>query len=71
LKGGIKMHIRTIEDDFEYQMERIITDFKKRFELEGLDAEELQDKIWKDHAEEFGRAVLERCVEYSGDELFE
>ena len=59
MKGGIKMHIRTIEDDFEYQMERIITDFKKRFELEGLDAEE------------FGRAVLERCVEYSGDELFE
>lgn len=65
------MHIRTIEDDFEYQMKRVITDFKKRFDLENLNAEELQDKIWEEHAEEFGRAVLERCGEYSGDELFE
>ena len=65
------MYIRTIESEFDYQMERIISKFKKDYELEELNAEELQDKIWTDLAKEFGREVLEACNNYSGDELFE
>ena len=45
--------------------------FVKDYELEGLSAEELQDKIWSEYAEEFGRAVLQDMNDFSGDELFE
>ena len=65
------MDIRTIESDFEYQMSKIVKKFKKDYDLEGLDAEELQDKIWKDLAAEFGKEVLQACNDFSGDELFE
>jgi len=65
------MHIRTIEEDFDYQMGKVIKKFKRNFGLEGLNAEEVQDRIWEEYAEEFGKAVLDACAEYSGDELFE
>ena len=71
-----QMAIQTIEQDFEYQMKRLITKFKKDNELEELDAEELQEKLWGKQGEknyltiEFARAVLEMCNNYSGDELF-
>jgi len=63
--------IRTIEGLFEYQMREVIEKFKKTYELEDLTAEELQDKIWKDYPAEFGKMVLEKTIDYSGDELFE
>jgi len=72
-----QMAIQTIEQDFEYQMKRLITKFKKDNELEELDAEELQEKLWGKQGEknyltiEFARAVLEMCNNYSGDELFD
>ena len=66
------MHIHTIEEDYEYRMKEIIEKFVKQYdELQDLDAEELQDKIWTDYAKEFGHAVLEDMFEFSGDELFE
>ena len=66
------MHIPTIEEDYEYRMKRIVENFVKQYnELQGIDAEELQDKIWNDYAKEFGHAVLEDISEFSGDELFE
>ncbi|MFA7157398.1 MAG: hypothetical protein WC123_06900 [Bacilli bacterium] len=71
------MRIHTIEQDFEYQMERLMTNFKKDNDLEELDAEDLQEKLWGKQGEknlltiEFARAVLEMCSNYSGDELFE
>lgn len=66
------MHITTIEEDYTYRMERLMEKFVAQYEeLQGLDAEELQDKIWNDYAKEFGHAVLEDMSEFSGDELFE
>lgn len=66
------MHIHTIEEDYEYRMKEIMEKFVKQYdELQGLDAEELQDKIWNEYAKEFGHAVLEDMFEFSGDELFE
>jgi len=62
----------TIEDSFEYQMKKIITEIKKDFpELSTLDSEVLQDKLWSGQfAVEFARKVLDACYDYSGDELF-
>lgn len=67
------MHIRTIEEDFEYQMKGVITKFRKDYNLKDLDAEEFQEKVWKDKnlSVQFGRAIIEACNDYSGDELFE
>ena len=71
------MAIHTIEKDFEYQMERLMTEYKKDNNLEELDAEELQEKLWGKQGKknyltiEFARAVLEMMSNYSGDELFE
>lgn len=39
------MAIHTIEQDFDYQMKRLMTKFKKDNDLEELDAEELQEKL--------------------------
>ena len=72
-----RMAIHTIEQDFDYQMEGLMTKFKKDNNLEELDAEELQEKLWGKQGEknyltiEFARAVLEMMSNYSGDELFE
>lgn len=66
------MRIHTIEENFEYQMKQIVKEMKRQYEdLAELDAEELQDEIWKNYSKEFGRMVMERCNEYSGDEIFE
>ena len=65
------MHIPTIEEDYEYRMENIMQKFVKDYDLEGLTAEELQDKLWSEYAEEFARAVLQDMTDFSGDELFE
>ena len=45
--------------------------YVKDYELEGLSAEELQDKIWSEYAKEFAHAVLQDMNDFSGDELFE
>ena len=58
-------------NSYECRMKSIIKSFAKDYGLSGLDAEELQLKIWTDHAKEFGRAVLEDISTYSGTELFE
>ena len=66
------MHIPTIEEDYTYRMRRLMEKFVGQYEeLQGLDAEELQDKIWNDYAKEFGHMVLEDMSEFSSDELFE
>ena len=65
------MHIPTIEEDYEYRMENIMQKFVKDYDLEGLSAEELQDKLWSEYAEEFAREVLQDMTDFSGDELFE
>ena len=65
------MHIPTIEENYEYRMENIMQKFVKDYELEGLSAEELQDKIWSEYTEEFTHAVLQDMNDFSGDELFE
>ena len=65
------MHIPTIEEDYEYRMKNIVQKLVKDYELEGLSAEELQDKLWSEYAEEFAHAVLQDMNDFSGDELFE
>ena len=65
------MHIPTIEEDYEYRMKNLIEKFVRDYELEDCNAEELQDKIWSEYAEEFARAVLQDMTDFSGDELFE
>ena len=65
------MHIPTTEEDYEYRMKNIMQKFVKDYELKGLSAEELQDKIWSEYAEEFAHAVLQDMNDFSGDELFE
>lgn len=65
------MHIHTIEENYEYRMKNIIRKFVKDFELEKLNSDELQDKLWNDYSKEFAHAILEDMSEYAGDELFE
>ncbi len=65
------MHISTIEEDYEYRMKNIVRKFVKDYELERLSAEELQDKIWSEYAEEFAHAVLQDMTDFSGNDLFE
>ena len=65
------MHIHTIEENYDYRMKRLIKKFVKDYELENLNAEELQDKLWNEYSKEFAQAVLEDMQEFSSDELFE
>ena len=65
------MHIPTTEEDYEYRIKNIMQKFVKYYELEGLSAEELQDKLWYDYAEEFAHSVLQDMTDFSGNELFE
>ena len=65
------MHIPTIEEYYEYRMKNIVQKLVKDYELEGLSAEELQDKLWSEYAKEFAHAVLQDMNDFSGDELFE
>lgn len=64
------MHIPTIEENYEYRMKTIMKNFVKDYELEGLSAEELQNKIWSEYAKEFAHIVLQDMSDFSGDELF-
>lgn len=66
------MHIHTIEENFDYQMSRLIQKFKERFELEDITGEEFQEKVWSDKnlASEFGRACLE-VVNNFDEDIFE
>lgn len=65
------MRIHTIEENYDYRMKKLIKKFVKDYELENLNAEELQDKLWDAYSKEFAQAVLEDMQEFSGDELFE
>lgn len=66
------MHISTIEENYEYRIKNIMEKFVTQYkELQGLESEDLQDKIWNDYAREFGHVVMEDMSEFSGDELFE
>ena len=65
------MHIPTTEEDYEYRMKNIVQKLVKDYELEGLSAEKLQDKLWSEYAKEFAHAVLQDMSDFSGDELFE
>ena len=65
------MHIKTIEEDYEYRMKNIVRKFVKDFELEKLNSDELQEKLWNDYSKEFAHTVLEDLSEFAGDELFE
>ena len=63
--------IITQESLFEFQMKKLIKKFVKDFSLENLNPEELQNVIWTKYSNDFGQAVLELCVNFAGDELFE
>lgn len=62
-----------LEDTFEYQIKRIVKEIREENELEDLSSEQLQDEIWNDEnlLKSFGRKIIERCNEYSGNEIFE
>ena len=65
------MHIRTIEEDYEYRMKNIIKNLRESYEgLKDLDSEEMRDKLWDEYAKEFAHAILEDMDDFSGDELF-
>jgi hypothetical protein len=64
------MHIRTIEEDYEYRMKNLMEKFVKDYDLILLAGDELYEEIWDKHSKEFGRAVLEDMYNYSGNELF-
>lgn len=63
----------TVESDFEYQMVKIIRNFRKEFRLEKLTAEEFQNKVWETDylCLAFGRMVLKACNDFAGDEIFD
>ena len=67
------MNIRTIEADYDYRMQGIMGKFLNQHEeLQELNVEELQDKMWEDdYAKEFAHMVMEDMQEWSGDDLFE
>lgn len=62
--------IITRESLFEYQIKKAISSFKKTYDIEET-GEELQDLIWSEYAEEFGKLMLETIDCFGGDELFE
>ncbi len=65
------MHIHTMDENYDYRMRRLVEKFVQDYEIAERDPTELQDKIWMEYAESFGRMVLEDMIEYAGDELFE
>ena len=66
------MSMITRESLFEYQIKKLMSKFKKEWELEDLNAEEIQERIWnnKNLSSELGKELIELCNHYSGDELF-
>lgn len=71
LKGGNIMHIHTMDENYDYRMRRLVEKFVQDYEIEEREPTALEDIIWKEYAESFGRMVLEDMIEYAGDELFE
>lgn len=65
------MHMRTIEEDYEYRMKNIMKKFVKDYNFTDLNAAELEDIIWTDYTTEFAHAVLTDMSEFADDELFE
>lgn len=65
------MHIHTMDENYDYRMRRLVEKFVQDYEIAERNPTELQDKIWMEYAESFGRMVLEDMIEYAGDELFE
>ncbi len=66
------MHIRTIEEIYEYRMKNIMKNLRESYDgLKDLDSEEMQNKLWDEYSKEFAHAVLEDMNDFSGDELFE
>lgn len=68
------MHIHTIEEDFEYRMKKIIQSMRDDYdELKNLDPEELQNQLInnKMFSKDFAGRVVDDCINFSGDELFE
>jgi len=71
LKGGNIMHIHTMDENYDYRMRRLVEKFVQDYEIEEREPTALEDIIWKEYAESFGRMVLEDMIEYADDELFE
>ena len=71
LKGGNIMRIHTMDENYDYRMRRLVEKFVQDYEIEEREPTALEDIIWKEYAESFGRMVLEDMIEYAGDELFE
>lgn len=67
------MHIRTIEEDYEYRMKKIMKKFMADYgeEFKGLSADEVQGKMWTDFSSRFGKMVLEDMYDFAGEEYFE
>lgn len=65
------MHIHTMDENYDYRMKRLVEKFVQDYEIEEREPTALEDIIWKEYAESFGRMVLEDVIEYAGDELFE
>ena len=61
-----------IDEEFEYVMISVVKEFKRRhLEFGDLNAEELQDELWKnENAIEFCHMILEKCEEFDSDEIF-
>lgn len=66
------MHIRTIEEDYDYRMRNIMERFKKDYpeELEDLTGDELYEKIWESYSAQFGRTVRKICIILVGKNCF-
>jgi hypothetical protein len=59
--------IRTIEEDFEYQMRQCLERFIDDFELEPDSGDELFKAIWNNR-QEFGELVHNRMVEWMAED---
>ena len=63
LKGGNIMHIHTMDEIYDYRMRRLVEKFVQDYEIEEREPTALEDIIWKEYAESFGRMVLEDMIE--------
>ena len=59
------MHIHTMDENYDYRMRRLVEKFVQDYEIEEREPTALEDIIWKEYAEEFGRMVLEDMIEYA------
>ena len=61
-----------IEENFEYVIAQLVKEFKRRHpEFSDLNAEEIQDELWKnDNAIEFSHMLMEKCEEFNIEAIF-